>query len=151
MGTVAMSGSDVVIINNRIFNDQGDGDFGVISFPNELMNVKTGKNGNSIYSFNESGKQSDFVIRLIRGSADDKFLNSILANMKSSPAGFILMTGEFIKKMGDGRGNITNDTYIMSGGVFTKEVEAKGNAEGDSEQSIAVHTLKFANAPRTIG
>ena len=132
MGTIAMSGSDVVQINNRVFADLADGDFANLTFPNEIGNVKTGKNGNSIYSFNATGLQCDFVLRLIRGSADDKFMNNLLSQQNSNFAGFILMLGEFIKKMGDGLGNISNDTYIMSGGIFTKSVEARGNAEGDS-------------------
>jgi len=57
---------------------------------------------------------------------------------------------EFSKKIGDGQGNITSDTYIMSGGVFTKQVEAKSNVEGDSEQSVAIYTIKWSNSPRVI-
>lgn len=150
MSVVAMSGQDTIIINNRIFNDLADADSATLSFPNELATLKTGKNGNSVYSFNESGKQSDVSIRVIRGSEDDKFLNNVLASQQANFAGFVLMIGEFIKKIGDGAGSITSDTYIMSGGIFTKQVDAKSNVEGDSEQSIAIYQIKFANSPRAI-
>lgn len=150
MSTIALSGNDTVIINNRIFADFADGNVAELAFPNDIASVKTGKDGNSIYGLNESGKQAEFKLRLIRGSADDKFLNGLLAQQQLNFAGFPLMTGQFIKKIGDGQGNIQSDTYITSGGVFTKQVEAKSNVEGESEQSVSIYTLKFSNAPRVI-
>lgn len=150
MSTAALSGSDTIMINKRIFNDLADADAAMLEFPNDIASVKTGKNGNSIYGLNESGKQCEVKIRVIRGSSDDKFLNALLATQQSDFAAFPLMIGEFIKKIGDGKGNINRDTYIMSGGVFTKQIAAKSNVEGDSEQSVAIYTLKFSNAPRVI-
>lgn len=147
---VGMSGSDTIKINNRILADLAEGDVATITFPTELASIKTGKNGNSVYAINESGKQSEVVIRLVRGSADDKWLSSILASQQNNFGGFILMIGEFIKKIGDGSGKFVNDTYIMSGGIFTKMVDAKQNVEGDVTQSVSVYTIKFANAPRAI-
>lgn len=150
MSTIALSGNDSVIINNRIFADFADGNVAELTFPNDIATVKTGKDGNSIYGLNETGKQSELKLRLIRGSADDKFLNGLLAQQQLNFAGFPLMVGQFIKKIGDGSGNIKSDTYIMSGGVFTKQVEAKSNVEGESEQSVSIYTLKFSNSPRVI-
>lgn len=150
MSVVALSGSDTLMINNRILSDLADGDAAALTFANDIANLKTGKNGNSIYSFNASGKECEVKIRLIRGSADDKFLNNLMAQQQSNFAGIVLMNGEFIKKIGDGAGVISSDTYIMSGGIFTKMVEAKSNVEGDTEQSVSVYTLKFSNAPRVL-
>lgn len=150
MASIAMSGSDSVTINNRVLADFADGDFGALTYPNEIAAVKTGKNGNSIYSFNATGRQTDLVLRLIRASADDRFFNGLLAQQQANFASFILMTGEFVKKVGDGLGSVANDTYIMSGGVFVKQVEAKANAEGDSEQSVSIYTFRFSNSPRII-
>lgn len=150
MSTVALSGSDTTMINNRILADLADGDCVALTFPNEISQVKTGKNGNSIYGLNESGKQCEVKIRVIRGSADDKFLNNLIAQQQANFAGTVLAIAQFIKKIGDGAGNILSDTYILSGGVFTKPVEAKNNVEGDTEQSVAIYTLKFSNAPRVI-
>lgn len=150
MSVVALSGSDTLMINNRILSDLADGDAAALTFANDIANLKTGKNGNSIYSFNASGKECEVKIRLIRGSADDKFLNNLMAQQQSNFAGIVLMNGEFIKKIGDGAGVISSDTYIMSGGIFTKMIEAKSNVEGDTEQSVSVYTLKFSNAPRVL-
>ena len=71
--------------------------------------------------------------------------------MKNDFSGYILLNGEFIKKIGDGQGNITNDTYLCTGGVPSKQIEAKSSAEGDVEQSVSVYTIRFAVCERTIG
>ncbi len=150
MSTVAMTGDDTLKINNRILADLADGEVATLTFPNDIAGVKTGKNGNSLFALNETGRQCETKIRIIRGSADDKFLNALMASQRNNFAGFILMIGEFVKRVGDGQGNIANDTYVMSGGIFVKNVEAKSQVEGDTEQSVAIYSLKFSNAPRTI-
>lgn len=150
MATIALSGSDTITINNHLFADLADGNCVEMTFPNDIANVKTGKNGNSIYGLNETGKQCEVKLRVVRGSNDDKFLNSLLSQQQANFAGTVLMIGSFIKKLGDGQGNILSDTYIMSGGVFTKIPEAKTNVDGESEQSVAMYTLKFSNAPRVL-
>ena len=150
MGAVAMSGSDTITINNYIFADLADGNCVELSFPTDIANVKTGKNGNSIYGLNETGKQCEVKIRVLRASDDDKFLNNLLTQQQANFAGTVLMIGQFIKKIGDGQGSITSDTYVMSGGIFTKFPEGKTNTDGDTEQSVAMYTLKFSNAPRAL-
>lgn len=150
MSTVSLSGSDTFMVNNRVLVDFADGKCVEVTFENDIANVKTGKNGNSIYGLNETGKQCKVVLRMVRGSSDDKFLNGLLAQQQANFAGFPLMIAQFIKKVGDGSGNITNDTYIMSGGVFTKQVEAQSNVEGETEQSVSIYTMKFSNNPRVL-
>lgn len=150
MSAVALSGSDTININNRVLTDLADGNCVEMTFPNDIANVKTGKNGNSIYGLNESGKQCEVKVRILRGSADDKFLNGLLAQQQANFAGTVLLIGQFIKKIGNGQGNITSDTYIMGGGIFTKIPEAKTNVEGETEQSIAIYTIRFSNAPRVL-
>ena len=148
--SVALSGDDTIIINSRILKDLGDQNVGELDFPNPISAVKTGKNGNSVYSYNSSGKQSDCKIKVLRGSADDKFLNNLLTQQLANFAGFVLLNGEFIKQIGDGAGNIANDTYIMGGGVFERIPNAKSNVEGDTEQAMITYTIKFTNSPRAI-
>lgn len=150
MATVSMTGNDSIIINNRVINDLADGDCIMLSFPTEIASVKTGKNGNAIYALNQTGKQAELKIRLIRGGSDDQFLLSLLNQQQNSFQTFVLMIGEFIKLVGDGSGNITNDTYIVSGGVFVKQVDAKSNVDGDTAQSVSEYTIRFANAPRAL-
>ena len=122
MAAVAISGSDTIKINNKILADFADGDVANLTFPNELAALKTGKNGNTIYAVNESGKQAELVLRVVKGSPDDKFLASQVAAQKSNFSGFILLIGELVKRIGDGTGKIISDTYLMSGGIFSKSV-----------------------------
>lgn len=150
MPAIALSGSDTININNRVLADLADGNCVELTFPNDIANVKTGKNGNSIYGLNESGKQCEVKVRVLRASDDDKYLNGLLVQQQNNFAGAVLLIGQFIKKIGDGRGNITSDTYVLSGGVFTKQVEGKNNVDGDTEQSVSVYTMKFSNSPRAI-
>lgn len=150
MATIAMSGADTITINNRVFADFADDNIGTLAFQTDIAAVKTGKNGNSLFSQNEAGQQVDMELRVIRGSADDKFLNGLLAQQTANFAQFVLMIGQFIKKIGDGRGNISSDTYILSSGVFTRNVDAQSNVAGDTNQSVAIWRMKFALAPRTL-
>jgi hypothetical protein len=150
MSAVALSGSDTIVINGYLFVDLADENVVELTFPSDIAQVKTGKNGNSIYGLNETGKQCEMKLRVLRGGADDQFLNNLLIQQQANFAGTVLMQGTFIKKIGDGQGNITSDTYVMSGGVFTKQVEGKSNVAGDTEQSIAIYMIKFSNSPRAI-
>lgn len=150
-GAITMTGNDTIILNNRVLADLATGDCVKLEYPNDIAAVETGKNGNAIFSQNESGRQVNVEIRVLRGSSDDRFLNGLLAQQNLNFAGFPLMVGQFIKKLGDGQGNVSPDTYNLSGGVFTKPVPAKTNTTGDVEQSLSIYSLRFANAPRTIG
>ncbi len=150
MPSLALSGQDTIKINDRSLVDLADGDVGALTYPNELVGVKTGKNGNSLFGFNESGRQAELMIRVIRGSADDKFLLNIHSQLTNAFSSFVLLTGELIKKVGDGKGNVANDTYIMSGGVISKGIEATSNVEGNTDQSVSIYHLKWANAARVI-
>jgi hypothetical protein len=147
---LTLSGSDTCTINNQALADFADGNFVECTFPNDLANVKTGKNQNSIFGFNAAGVQAEVKIRLVRGGNDDKFLQNLLTQQNNNFSGTVVLTGTFIKKLGDGQGNITSDTYILGGGIFQKIPDGKSNAEGETEQSIAIYALKFASAVRII-
>lgn len=150
MNQVALSGGDTITLQNYLFTGLADGDAVDLTFPNEIMTVKIGKNGNAIYGYNAMGAMCDCVMRILRASADDKFLNNLLSTQQSNPSGFILMSGTFIKKLGDGLGNITSDTYVLGGGVFSKQIEGKMNVEGATDQSLSVYHLKFSSGVRAI-
>jgi hypothetical protein len=146
----ALSGNDSVTLNNRIFSNFADADIAKLTFPNDIAAVKTGKNGNSLYALNETGKQAEFEMRLVRASPDDDYMNSLLIQQQANFASTVLSQGEFVKQVGDGSGNIANDTYIVSGGIITRQVDAQSNVEGNVDQSVSVWKMKFTNAPRTI-
>lgn len=150
MGAVALSGNDTISINNTILTDLADGNCVELTFPSDIAALKVGKNGNTVYALNETGKAADVKIRVVRGGASDQFLNGLLAAQQANFAGFTLMIGSFVKKIGTGSGVITSDTYPLSGGVFSKQVEGSNNVEGDVNASVAVYMMKFSNAQRAI-
>ena len=146
----ALVGADVIQIDSRILSDLGDGDVVTLVFPNDLAIVKSSKNGNMIYAFNEQGKVVDVELRVLVGSADDKYLNSRLQEMLNDYSKFTLLTGLFVKRAGDGEGNIANVVYQCSGGIFKRQIDAKTNVEGNTDQSIAVYQITFGNAGKVI-
>lgn len=146
--SVALTGSDVTIIDGRPFADFGNGDVIMLDFPNDLVDMTQGKNGNAIYSFNSTGKIVEATMRLIRGSSDDKFMNSRLTEFVTDPASFVLFSAEFVKRSGDGQGNVTEEVYTMDGGVIVRYPTAKENVEGDTEQAVSVYMIRFTNGDR---
>ena len=151
MASFAITGRDTLTIDNRVFTDLADSDVSMLTFPNDLTQMKTGKDGNTLFNINQTGNNAELVLRLVRGSDDDKFLNSKFRKIKSNLPEFTLMSGSFVKKIGDGSGNITNDEYSLAGGVFKKAVETKESAEGDTESAVSIYNLSFAQADRALG
>ena len=149
--SVALTGNDTVIINERVFKDLATGDTVNLDFPNNLAEAKVGKNGNTIYAFNSTGRQCTATIRVLRGSADDKYLASEMASYINDPAAYVLLAGEFIKRAGDGAGNVTADIYQFRGGMVQKIPSAKENVEGDTEQAVTIYQIIFANSARIMG
>ena len=148
-GAVALSGNDTLNISGRILADFADGNVAELKFPNKLMNLKIGKNGNAIYGFNATGQMCEMTVRVLRGQSDDQYLNTLLSAQQLNFNVTTLLTGEFIKPMGDGQGNITSDTYVLSGGAFSKIPEAVSNVEGEVSQSVTIYTIEWANSPVT--
>lgn len=148
--SVSLTGSDTIQIDSRILNDLADGDAVMLTFPNDLATVKASKNGNTIYAFNEMGRVTECTIRVLMGSADDKYLTSRMQEMINEFSDFILLTGVFTKRVGDGDGNISSEVYQFAGGIFKKQVDAKTSAEGDAEQSVAVYVIHFGSANKSI-
>ena len=146
--SVVLTGKDTSIIDDRVLKDLGDGDVVSIDFPNNLVEGKVGKNGNVQYAYNATGSQAVATIRVLRGSPDDKFFNSKLIQYKQDPASFVLMESEFIKNVGDGKGNVTKDIYKFNGGIIQKYPVVTENVEGNTDQAICIWTILFANTDR---
>lgn len=149
-GAVSLTGKDVVVLNGRVFKNFADGDYAALSFDADLINIKASRDGNTIYALNEDGRVSVLKLRLLLGSSDDKYLNSLLASLKSDPAAFILIAGSFTKRVGDGAGNSNLVVYQCIGGAFQKVPMAKSSAAGDTDQSVVEWTIKFGSADRAV-
>lgn len=150
MSTVSLTGNDTLVIAGIVITDVADGDWAVLTYDNDLANLKRGKNGNSIFAENSMGLVGSLVVRLIRASDDDKALDSLLQQQLQDFSGFSLLNGQVVKRTGDGLGNVTPDAYKMQGGIFKRMVDGKSNAEGDTEQSASVYRLEFADVARQV-
>lgn len=150
MGSVSLTGADVVTLNGRVFHDFANGDVIDLKFEGDLVKVQASKDGNVIYGLNTEGRVSTLTLKLLTGSSDDRYLNSLLASQIGDLSGFILIVGSFVKRVGDGAGNITNVIYNTLGGVIEKFPAAKTNTTGDTEQSVSEWMLKFGSNTRAI-
>lgn len=151
MTSFCMTGDDTFIINATPIHPQfADGDTVTIDFPNELCTLTTGKDSNTIYAINEQGANFDVVFSVMRGGSVDKHLNGLKTNQTKDFVSFPLMTGAFTKRLGDGYGKVSYDTYVLRGMVFVNHSPAKGNVSGDGEQGKVEYRLKGALAVRGI-
>ena len=152
---ISLTGDDTIIITagtkQVLVTDFAIGVVAEITFPENLVKVNRGKNGNTVFALNNQGFQSELKLKVLLGKTTDTFLNAQMALMQQAFSGFVLLGGVFIKNVGDGQGNITPITYIMSGGVPSKNPMAQSVAEGVPEQSLVEWDLIFANNTRTIG
>jgi len=147
---VTLTGEDFAIVNGRVLSDVADQDWGQLEFESDIASVKNSKNDNALYAYNTTGKQGKLTMRIAVGSSDDKFLTSLLNTMDADFSGFNLLSGTFVKRVGNGRGGITTKVYECSGGVFKRRPNIKSNSEGDVTQSVVVWEIIFSNAAPTI-
>jgi hypothetical protein len=148
--SVSLTGSDVVTLNGRVFHDFAQGDVIDLEFPAELVKAEPSKNGNIIYALNVGGLMSKLTMRLLLGGPDDQYINSLLASQLQDLSLFILIVGSFVKRVGDGQGNVTNVIYNTLGGVVTKYPKAKTNTAGETEQSVVEWVIDFGQNSRAI-
>jgi len=150
MATNVITADDTLTLFDRVFNDFADGAVSMITFDNDIVGVKTGKNANTIFSKNETGNNAKMVLRIMRGSSDDKFLQDKLQQIEGDYAATVLASGEFVKRLGDGQGNVISDAYTLEGGTFTRKIDTMENVEGDTQQGVSVYNMIFAYATRSI-
>lgn len=149
MATYTLTGDDTIIINDLPLNDFPDGDIATLDLPNNLMEIQTGKNGNTIFALDESGNNATLTLRVLMSSKDDKRLNGLIPPSNGF-ASYILLTGSVVKQVGDGFGNISYNTYLLQGGMIQKKPVVKSNVNGDVQQAVVEYIIQFANAARAI-
>lgn len=148
MPQFSLTGSDTAVIAGLVLRNVCDGDWFLMQFDEDLAAVKVGKDGNAIFASNAQGQRGSATLRLLRGSDDDKAMDSLLQTQLADFSAFELLDGSFVKRIGDGSGNVTPDQYIAEGGIFKRMVDAKSNAEGDTEQSVSVYRFEFSRVAR---
>jgi hypothetical protein len=149
MAIYALTGDDQIIINQVPLNDFPDGDIGTLSIQNTIAEMTTGKDANTIFALNEAGKNAVLTVRVLMGSSDDKRLNGLIPQT-SRFASYSLVEGSIIKQIGDGAGNISYNTYMLSGGMVNKLPDVRINVNGDGQQAVVEYQIIFALASRAI-
>jgi len=148
--SVTLTGDDFCTINGRVLSDVADQDWAQLEFEADIASVKNSKNDNLLFAYNTTGKQGKLTLRIAVGSSDDKFLTSLLNTMDADFSGFNLLTGSFVKRVGDGHGKITTKVYQCSGGIFKRRPNIKSNSEGDVTQDVVVWEIAFGNASPSL-
>ena len=149
MATYALTGDDSIIINDIPLRDFANNDIGTLDLPNNLFDLATGKNGNTIFALDESGNNATLTVRLLMSSADDKRLNGMIPKSDGF-AQTILATGAVVKQIGDGQGNVSYNSYVLAGGMVQKKPSIKSNVNGDDSQAVVEYVIQFAEANRAI-
>ena len=147
---ISLTGNDTITLNGILLTDLADGDVGHVTFPNEFVTMKPGKNNNTLIAFNAMGQLAELTLRIMRGSYNDQLINSEYRSFTNNPAGYNLINANIVKIIGDGQGNITTDTYSLLGGVPQAIPEVKSNVEGDTEQGVTIWKLRFALGTRQV-
>ena len=151
MATYALTGADTLIINDRVINDFTDNTTITIEFPNDDIGASTGKNGNTIISENKQGGNANLSpLRILMNSGDDKFLNGLYIQQKNDLPTFPLINCSFTKRVGDGQGNVSFNTYTLLGGAFLRQPSVQENVNGDTEQGTVEYNIFFSQASRAI-
>jgi hypothetical protein len=148
--SIVLAGNAVVVINGTVLVNFGDGVAVKLDPAGPIGEMKISKGGNAIYALKNSGLAMKATLRLQRGSPDDQFLNGLLQDWISNSALFVLMTGSFIRPMGDGKGNAVADVYQLGGGIFDTFPGAQYNVDGDTADSVTEYTMHFRNDGRMI-
>lgn len=145
----AYTGQDIIKFNDRILKDFANGDVAFISYPNDLHGMNNGKNGNSMAAHNEQGNIAELQLRVIKGSPDDKYLNSTVISWKSRSTSFKPASAELTKIISVD-GGVTNEVTTLGFVIPTRSVETKTNTDGDTEQVVSVYSFRAGTSQRAL-
>ena len=148
---VALTGADTIVLGGFILADLMDGDVGSVEFPDDIVNVKLGKDGNAAYALNAQGRRCELKLRVVKGGPSDQQFNSYLRQVEIDLPSFELLDGTLAQRIGDGGGGVSTVAYNLGGGVPKKKPAGLSNVEGNTEQGVAVWEFTFAKAVRIIG
>lgn len=140
----AYTGNDIVEIDGRNITDwAGGGDVFIITYPTEKSATRVSKNGNANASRNTQGVVGEAVIKLLRGSPDDKYFNSKFIAWDNGLDSFSPFNGTATKVIKSSDGSVTNDVNTLTFGFPVKIDNFKMNVEADTEQDVVQYTVRF--------
>lgn len=150
MSSTVITGKDTFVLNGRIFNNLADGDAAKFTPDEDATKLKVGKDANAVFGQNQQGRAGTLTVRVLLGSADDKYLNGLWNEYLADSSGYVLDVGSMFKNVGDGKGNKNAVVENLLGGAPKRQPEIKTNADGDPAQSVAEWTWIFAQGVRSI-
>ncbi len=142
-GITGVSGNDIFNFNGTVISGHADGDAYKLEPSGPIAEYKVSKDGNSIVAYKYTGQLQKVQMRLVRGCADHIMMLGRLSQWQASPNTFPLLFAEYIKSTGDSKGNVFNEVYVLSGGVFEMNPAAVTNVDGSTESSVAVFHFLF--------
>jgi hypothetical protein len=134
----------------QVFNTLSDKSTVNITFPDKLLTLNVGKNGNAIAAANKKGMIAMMELRPLMANADDSFLQSQIVQWTQNPTAYTAMVGTFVKNFGDGQGNITRKSYVLNFGFVEENIPLTENVEGETDQAIALYKLVWGFAVPVI-
>lgn len=133
-----------------VLADFADGSVAELAAPNELSSMTTGYNGNGLGAHNEPGRQRELTLRVIKGSADDKRLNTNYTLWRNRDVRFQPLQASFTKNVAHTSGSMTNDTVECFFGLPAGQPVQMMDTSGNIEQVVSVYMIRFANSNRTM-
>lgn len=140
-------GSTIVLSNGSeeiILTDFAFGDIAKLTIPNDLMDLTTGKDSNTVFTFKAEGTNIDLEVRILLGSQNDIQLNSIVEGMKKDFVGtnFLNASVKRLYTLEDNAKKIQE--FSCQVGMLAKGAEFTENTEGNTEQGVNVYKIRFA-------
>jgi hypothetical protein len=145
----AYTGQDIIKFDDRILRDFANGDVAIITYPNELHGMVDGKDGNAMAAHNEQGNIAELQLRVIKGSPDDKYLNSKVIAWKNHSSSFSPSNAELTKAIMVDNG-LTNEITTLNFVIPSNNVETKTNTDGDTEQVVSVYRFRAGRSQRAL-
>lgn len=146
--------NDIIVCEDHtgpfVLSDFADGTVAELSAPNELSSMTTGYNGNSLGAHNEPGRQRELTLRVVKGSSDDKRINSNYNLWKNRDIRFKPLSMTFTKNVAHEDGSITNDKVTCYFGLPTGQPVQMSDMAGNTEQVVSIYTIRFGNSERSM-
>lgn len=115
--------------------------------------MKIAADGSAIFAPNIQSEQHTLNFRLVKGSADDIFINSAKKSVAISgglKSGTAFSNVSIVRPLSREDGTIIRETVICTGGVFYQNVAITINLEGDTESLVTPYNMLFRKIERIL-
>ncbi len=150
----AYTAQDIIILEDFegdwILSDFANGTVLQAQQTGSKSNTTTGYNANSLAAHDETGRQREVTIRIIKGSPDDKRLNRFYTMWDKHDLRYKPLNGQFTKVIGHGDTTMTNNTLSVFFGNPKDSPEEAVDRNGNTDQLVSVYVITFGNSERSM-